>query len=305
MIKSELLFERLPPNNLNVEAYSVSAANDAANNGSARYFNAPRHSNLKGAIDHLITQIAAGKKRIGISGHGIDGYVETGGGAQGSYDRAQYVSRSNQMVWGPEIERLFEKNFNDFFIYSCSTGAGTYGAYLLWLLARHMEKPVYARTGLLYIVTQGSKVWLETEKGATWQKATGDMLSPPDPIESPKSYLNFKNKIKGFEYQNEDPGAIIFFSNIEQIKIVKKEGVETTVPKNSSDTFLEQLFDSEAIELAGDIMGTITAIIQVTTPNETIVLEIYCDRVAKIQHQNIIYFIGEQLREMIVELTKG
>lgn len=294
MIKSDLLFERMPANNLTKEVYSVSAANDAANNNLARYFKAPRHAKLKDAVGYLIAQLSADsrKRTIGIAGHGNDGYVETGAGASGSSDRTTYISRANQSIWAPEIEKLFGKDFDNFFIYSCSTGAGRPGAYLLWLLARHMEKSVHARTGILYVVTQGNQVWLETEIGATWQLATGDMLSPPDPIESPKRFLKFMNKSTSFEYFDGKEISTIFFNEILKIEIIGNDAPLKMVPLDRYDVFLEQLFSTEAINLAGEIMGMVTHQIKLSTANKVILLDVYCNRIAKVVDQDVAYFLG-------------
>ena len=302
MIKSSLLFERLPPNNLAVEVYSVSAASDAANNASARYFAAPRHDNLKQAVDHLLNYVTGGnyREKIGISGHGTNGYVEVGGGASGSWDLEKFIARYNQSTWALQIDRLFNQNFGSFVIYSCSTGAGVSGAYLLWLMARHMEKPVSARTGLLYIVTQGRRVWLETEAGATWQTATGDILSPPDAIESPSLHLKFMNPTKGFECFENGKLITVKFSEIEHIGFFDQDAkTNYVIEKSNFGTFLENLFFTEAIELAGELLGLIQAEITLKFANNSITLHLYEYRFCKIKDQPAGFYVNENFKEMM------
>ncbi|MFC4163900.1 hypothetical protein ACFOWU_09555 [Epilithonimonas zeae] len=299
MLAKELFFERLPDPDFNKEVYSVSSHNDNASNHSAIYLRARRHLTTQEAVNNLRNGSNGLKRVLGIGGHGAPGFVETGAGPSGSSDENQYIYAGNQSLWADQLERFFNERFNEFVIYSCSTGANRSGAHLLWLIAKHAEKQVIARTGLLYAVRQGNKYWFETEKGATWQRAHYDMIEPPEPIDTPHQFLNYRNPMKSFEYFDGNILVVINFSEVHKIEVIDNNKKIIEIDQESYFLFLDRVFYTEGISIEGEILGIVSKQIFIYFKDKKLELSIYEDRFCKFVGQPIGYYLSEDLKSLI------
>lgn len=118
-----------------------------------------------------------------IAGHGNTGYMEVGAGQGGG--GSEYVGRRNQDHWGWPLALGGQDWDGLLTFWSCSTGGGRGGAQLLFQVAKATSRTVRARTGLLLVVTQGNRRWVEYEQNSTWQQADPGMAEPPPPIDPP------------------------------------------------------------------------------------------------------------------------
>jgi hypothetical protein len=120
-----------------------------------------------------------------IIGHGISGYLITGGG-RGFGDPDKYVGYPDaaDQYWQPPFKDLGTSSGRDGLItlLSCHTGARDGGAELLFKIAKHLDRPVRARTGFTYCKDSG----LSFEPASEWQEVDPNATQPPAAINPPK-----------------------------------------------------------------------------------------------------------------------
>lgn len=138
---------------------------------------------------HVTVQTAAGNllacanrasqpSTASLVGHGMMGLIVTGGG-QSPRTSSQYIALDNQSVWNPLLQPLSGR-ISTLYLYGSHVGAGVDGAQLLYALARVVNAPVWAPTGLIYCDAQGD---FFLQAGSLWQVATPQ--APPTPLSPP------------------------------------------------------------------------------------------------------------------------
>lgn len=166
------LYLRGYPGSATIDAYPDGAATSLEH----RLFPyVPKHSSTRQAVNNLN---ASNSSVVTISGHGDIGKLVTYGGPNSNYSNG-LIMYSNRVFWEDIIKDLRGKAL--LYIYSCYTGAGRSGAYLLHKLAVLTGMNVTAPTGLLYVYEDGT---FKVEEGARWQTATPEQM--PVPINPPK-----------------------------------------------------------------------------------------------------------------------
>lgn len=173
---------------------TVSSGSDNGYNNCAasKYPGSLRHGSTQQAIDNLVGSLgligavaATGGKRLPwISGHGDAGFMTTGAGQDGTQTSDNTIGTWNEDNWGPQFDRLRDRNYAILTLLTCDTGAGEDGADLLFAMARRTGKPVRARTGLTTCGGDG----ITFQGGSTWQVANPNQR--PNPIPQPTLLLN-------------------------------------------------------------------------------------------------------------------
>ncbi|MCE0764773.1 hypothetical protein LWC35_17930 [Pseudonocardia kujensis] len=119
-----------------------------------------------------------------IVGHGNIGIFATGGGQNPFTDSNNHLLATfNQSAWQADIGRLSASPSAMLSLISCDTGAGEDGADLLFEMAKLINYPVRARTGLTY----AGNGQITFQAGSTWQTATPQ--SRPTAIQPPVTPL--------------------------------------------------------------------------------------------------------------------
>ncbi len=108
-----------------------------------------------------------------LVGHGCEGDIDTGKAT------GQCIRWDNVKDWKDDMASLVHWT-TELYLFGCTVGAGKEGAQLLFELAKVIDAPVSAPTGLIYCNKQGD---FRLEKGAVWQTATPTTL--PAPIDPP------------------------------------------------------------------------------------------------------------------------
>lgn len=205
-----------------------------------------RHDSTSTAINNLtgVLQLAiAGTKNPIIVGHGNEGLLITGQG-QNASDPNKYMMTWNEYLWGPEVQRLQPKAFPILTIISCHTGAGQSGADFLFALAKRINHPVQARTGLTYC--GGNQ--LSFENNSTWQVATP--TSKPNPIAAPTPHFTTDLSLVAF-----DKGGI-------NMHLDTTAGVEITI-YNASAVAQK---DAQRFQVSGDAALGLLSLIDFNNP---------------------------------------
>lgn len=150
------------------------------NNARAGNPAAGAHANIKQAADNLLG-CAKGQPSpptASLIGHGTMGMVSVGaGGSKGASQ--QYISLDNQAVWAPVLQSLKDE-ITALVLYGAQIGGGSRGAQLLYALAKTVNAPVYAPTGVIYCRPDGT---FTLQMGSVWQMATP--AAAPVPIMPP------------------------------------------------------------------------------------------------------------------------
>jgi hypothetical protein len=184
-----------------------------------------------------------------IAGHGSPGFVETGAGQNVS--SSDYIAFWNENYWGWHLALAGKDRDGGLTIWSCLTGASWNGADLLFRIAKQTNRSVRARTGLLLLVTQGNRRWVEFQKGSTWQTATPDMTEPPDPIAPPALPAGLKMMQPDAPFSGFVGGEIQRF--------VEGKWDRTTLSGPALDSLLQLLFENSATQRAGTFPAIVTA----------------------------------------------
>ncbi|KQV56606.1 MULTISPECIES: DUF4347 domain-containing protein [unclassified Caulobacter] len=108
-----------------------------------------------------------------LVGHGCEGDIDTGKAA------GQCIRFDNDSDWKTDMATL-AGTVQELFLFGCTVGAGQEGAKLLFDLAKTVNAPVSAPTGLIYCTPQGD---FYLHSGAVWQTATPS--KQPAPINPP------------------------------------------------------------------------------------------------------------------------
>jgi len=108
-----------------------------------------------------------------LVGHGCEGDIDTGKTA------GQCIRFDNINDWKTDMGSL-SGQLKELYLFGCSVGAGEDGAQLLFELAKAVNAPVSAPTGLIYCTAQGD---FYLHSGAVWQSATP--TKQPAPIQPP------------------------------------------------------------------------------------------------------------------------
>ncbi len=155
----------------------------------------PDHKNHNGtvsAVSNLLqcSPIALNTAMLVLVGHGTEGLIVTSGGQ--SWVEGIAVWNENY-DWGPKLVRIKDHQFAVLTLFACETGAGEDGADLLYNMAKVINRPVRARTGL---VSCGGGGQIFFEPGSTWQMAN-PQGPRPTPIPKPphKTFSMNKNEL--------------------------------------------------------------------------------------------------------------
>lgn len=287
---------------------SAGADNGANNCMASKMWQAARHSTTKQAVDNLLAKIpariaVAGQGNCWIGGHGNEGLLETGCG-QGSGDyKTQYVMTWNEAYWGPEFDRLKNKNFIMTYIFSCHTGAGDQGADVLWQLAKRTGRPAAGRTGFTYC---GNSITFEG--GSVWQVATPD--ARPTPIKAPTEHLTIMSRAttilipQGGVLRPLEPADIRSVS-IRRRGMDGRMGPSSNVSRSDQryEILLSTLFVYGPARLPGDPTAMMTATVTIVTRGGTVTAEIYNDRLVRFEGTDIAYYAASDVAGMLSALT--
>ena len=227
-----------------------------------------------------------------LAGHGSSGYVEVGAGQQGWND--EYIATYNEDVWGWPMALAGNDRDGPLTIWSCSTGGSVRGALLLFRLAQITKRTVRARTGLLLLYTQGSRRWIEFERGSQWQMASPDMTAPPPPIKPPSAQVpalaDWSAPVAGIvsaRVTRLDPGA-----------------TEIELAGAAATAVADALFASAPFSKAGDLPGRVTALIVLRSADGSELRgRVLADRVFEIVDVDARFFAGPELEELLGGLT--
>jgi hypothetical protein len=232
----ELLSTNKSFDEFSLKGYPGSATIDAYPDGGATSLEhklfpyVPKHSSTRQAINNLL---ASNSSVVTISGHGDVGKLVTYGGPNSGYSNG-LIMYNNRVFWEDIVKDLRGKAL--LYIYSCLTGAGRSGAYLLHKLAVLTNMNVTAPTGLLYVYGDGT---FKVEDGARWQTATPTRM--PSPITPPRyEFTRHSSNIRllmSSDYESVDS------SQIETIEIIEH------FKDDASNYFLEQSSFQEILKL--------------------------------------------------------
>ena len=139
------------------------------------------HANVQQAAANLLecAKVQRTGSTASLIGHGTMGLFSVGaGGSKGTSQ--QYISLDNQAVWAPVFQSLKDE-ITTLVLYGAQIGGGSLGAQLLNALAKTVNAPVYAPTGVIYCRPNGT---FTLQMGAVWQMAT-PAATPPAPIMPP------------------------------------------------------------------------------------------------------------------------
>lgn len=141
----------------------------------ARAGNPQAYANLttEEAANNLLDCEGSAPRAANIVGHGAEGDIDTGKAL------GQCITMDNTDEWVPLLEPLDGK-ISELFLFGCTVGGGDDGADLLHEIAKVINAPVSAPTGLIYC--DGAGVFT-LEPGAVWQTATA--AARPAPIDPP------------------------------------------------------------------------------------------------------------------------
>lgn len=117
----------------------------------------------------LSCETACANQPANIVGHGAEGDIDTGQAWH------QFMSLANVPDWTPDMQALATK-VTHLYLFGCSVGAGQEGAEFLFEVARCVDAPVSAPTGLIYCHADGH---FSLQAGASWQTATPTYEPPP------------------------------------------------------------------------------------------------------------------------------
>lgn len=133
-----------------------------------------RNSNTTEAFNNLASKPNAGATAV-LTGHGNSGLICTGNGDKCGA-AGTIMGYWNETAWGAPSDKI-SGSFYIFRLLGCDVGADQVGADFLFLMAKHVQRPVTAPT---YLVWCGNgKVWLDPK--AKWQTATPTMKPVPIP----------------------------------------------------------------------------------------------------------------------------
>nr|WP_315240213.1 hypothetical protein [uncultured Flavobacterium sp.] len=235
-----------------------------------------------------------------IGGHGADGYFETGAGNVDIDDNAE-VYEDNFGAF-EVLKKLKTQRTRLISIYSCYTGAGFYGASLVFKLAKLWNTPVRARTGLTICHSRPvNNSLISFEKNSTWQLATPEMAYMPAPIERPLTA-----KLTSFLQPNlEEIGISIDEIQNINITIFHKGAIEKKmVDKQNVASIFAAIFNSDFFINEGEVFGKITfsLVLHFKNQKNAIQIDIYCNSIAKIIDRNISFLVNENFHNYIISL---
>lgn len=142
------------------------------------------HANVQQAAANLLecAKVQRTASTASLIGHGTMGLFSVGaGGSKGTSQ--QYISLDNQAVWTPVLQSLKDQ-ITALVLYGAQIGGGSLGAQLLYALAKTVNAPVYAPTGVVYCRADGT---FTLQMDAVWQMATP--AAAPEPIMPPTASL--------------------------------------------------------------------------------------------------------------------
>lgn len=277
--------------------------NGANNNVAARFWNCARHGSTQQAMDFGVSLVPFGTQPAGatvssaggmnIGGHGNEGLLTTGQGQNGPFDVNKLIYIYNEYVWGPQLDRVKPTPITMISIWSCHTGAGPDGAELLYRMAERCGRAVRAGTGFLY--SNANNMWWEN--GAVWQVATPG--NKPSPIAAPSPHFTGASTM--FEVNGKDqPLSDIVSIDIERVVFDQPAGGSKSASGDSAIASVRTLFAPTALDLKGVAnSGLITATIKITFKSgDTIILDVYNDRLAVERAGETGYYLNTQFRTM-------
>lgn len=244
--------------------------NNANNCMASKYPGALRHGSTQEAISNLVgtlgllsqADMTAGKRLPWIAGHGGPGFLTTGAGQNGNQTGLNTMGTWNELDWGPEFDRLRDRNYPILSILSCDTGAGDDGADLLLAIANRTGKPVRARTGL---TSCGDAITFEN--GSVWQVANPGQR--PNPI--PEPALLFDLSVNIMKLQVSDTFEEVPLESVSKISITRqyrflRESLSESsvdIDGKDSQSLLRLVNFSEPFSLGGMPSAMVTAKIDI------------------------------------------
>jgi len=282
-----------------------------------------RHGSTQQAIDNLISRLPPtldGKKRIGpdsriaelstglvnIGGHGNIGLLETGMGQTGAFDENKIIMTWNGSAWVSHFQRLGTHPFVLTSIYSCDTGADDDGADLLFAIAKATGRPVRARTGLT-IASRFSDGHCELsfENGSTWQTATPTTrptpIKPPSPPHPDTVQVTIGAIGPNAEVRDVDIGRV------RSLAVVVRRGFGPTsnqaIQGADAVRLTELLFGSEPFYTPGQLLGVITAEVDVGFDFGERHFVIFNDRIVRDTISGLLYYVTGAFRQYLRSLS--
>ncbi|HEX8619798.1 MAG TPA: hypothetical protein VF911_19610 [Thermoanaerobaculia bacterium] len=129
------------------------------------------HNSVRQAIENLKNCTAQDDGGIAIVGIGAAGSIITGGGA--SYEPHKHISIENGNEWSADVQTLAGGS-GVLTLFACDTGAGEAGRILLERVAALTNRPVRARTGLIYCSDH-----IYFEENTNWREVRPGEILPP------------------------------------------------------------------------------------------------------------------------------
>lgn len=269
----------------------------------AGHFHRPtRHRTSRAAFGNLIENPTKAR-RVNLSGHGFDGFIETGMGQTGPADPQAYLT-----VWLLEpiadlLSRLGTRDFTIFSIYSCHTGAGSQGADFLFRLATLLNKPVRGRTGFTYASSED----ISYEPNSLWQVALPGVR--PVPIEAPSPHLfitdgNMIELIINDGRVQFDPDRIIK-ATVSHTPLQTQRSTILELDKDDASQLAVLCFASPGFRLPGLPSAMVTSTIEFQIESDsrdlgTIQLELLNNRMVRDVNSGYFYYtsisIGQYIR---------
>jgi hypothetical protein len=137
---------------------------DALDFAARAFGHAPAHRSTAEAVNNVESPRLL-LRRVGLVGHGAEGFLSTGCGASGAMTPDNCMSHVNEADWDPDLQRL-RGMANTVFLIGCSTGKGQAGRALLRAVACSAEATAVAPTRALYVLPDG-EIWVH--HGGEWQ----------------------------------------------------------------------------------------------------------------------------------------
>lgn len=274
-------------------------SDNGANNCMAGGFHrSMRHGTTRQAVDNLKGRLNSKPGALNIAGHGMAGSFETGAGQTG-LDWDKQVNTWNTNMWKPILEELRGRSFPILTIYSCSTGAGEEGADLLWEMAKTINKPVRARTGLTYCGDNR----ITYQPGSTWQTAHPSQRPTPIP-ETPHKLIELRPKkiyIPGDEehFKMVDHDEIVSATIQGTGVLLRNEPLDAETARKLAEVVFNESIQKSPGQVLGYLTITIAFEFETDGNKNTKTVDIYNNRVAVIRDENIMYALPAGFREII------
>lgn len=273
---------------------SNGADNGANNCMAGKFQNCMRHGTTEQMVNNLVGRLNSKIQNCNIGGHGYDGLLETGAGQSGyGGDKKMFVW--NQYQWEPFLEKLKPYPFEILTIFSCYTGAGEDGADFLHNIAKVINKPVRARTGL---TSCGSRSGITFESGSQWQLATP--THRPNPIPRTGTFLNPK-ATSIMEIERNNVISTLDVNNVLSIKITTNTNEEPKSIIHNRPDVTSMLLASPKMNIEGELLALCMYKMSIETKIkglELLELDILGDRIAYDKISQTYYYLPSSVNQL-------